>query len=89
MAIAIKTYFQKIASPEDIAPTAGVSFTINHIAAVFIPASFGLLWLISPAIVFYAGAAMAGISLVLAQLVPDSPVDGEETRLSQSVPVSL
>ncbi|SFG72157.1 MFS transporter [Neptunomonas qingdaonensis] len=89
MAIAIKTYFQKISSPEDIAPTAGVSFTINHIAAVVIPASFGLLWLISPAIVFYAGAAMAGISLVLAQLVPDSPADGEETRLSQPVPVSL
>lgn len=83
MAIAIKTYFQKIASPEDIAPTAGVSFTINHIAAVIIPASFGLLWLISPSIVFYAGAAMAGISLILAQLVPDSPVDGAETRITQ------
>jgi predicted MFS family arabinose efflux permease len=83
MAIAIKTYFQKIASPEDIAPTAGISFTINHIAAVIIPASFGLLWLISPSIVFYAGAAMAAISLSLAQLVPDSPVEGAETRITQ------
>ena len=34
LAIAIKTYFQKIADPADIASTAGVSFTINHIAAV-------------------------------------------------------
>jgi hypothetical protein len=27
-----------------------------------------------------------GISLVFAQLVPDSPVDGAETRLTQQVP---
>jgi len=85
MAIAIKTYFQKIASPEDIAPTAGVSFTINHIAAVVIPAAFGLLWLISPSIVFYAGAGMAGISLLLALLIPDKPIEGSETRLSTTL----
>ena len=30
----IKTYFQKIADPQDIAATAAVAFTINHIAAV-------------------------------------------------------
>lgn len=82
MAIAIKTYFQKITSPEDIAPTASISFTINHIAAVVIPAIFGMIWLISPAWVFFAGAAMAGISLLLGQLVPDEPQDGKETRLS-------
>ena len=45
MAIALKTYFQKIADPADFAPTAGVAFTINHIAAVFIPTSFGIIWL--------------------------------------------
>lgn len=43
MSIAIKTYFQKIADPADIASTAGVSFTINHIAAVAIPVAFGFL----------------------------------------------
>ena len=32
IAIALKTYFQKIADPADIASSAGVSFTINHIA---------------------------------------------------------
>jgi hypothetical protein len=37
MAIAIRSYFQKIADPADIASTAGVAFTINHIAAVVIP----------------------------------------------------
>ncbi len=79
MAIAIKTYFQKIADPTEIAPTAGVAFSINHIAAVAIPVAFGLLWLVSPALVFFAGAGMAGCSLVLARLVPNQPRPGNET----------
>ncbi|MBX2830205.1 MAG: MFS transporter [Rhodospirillales bacterium] len=78
MAIAIKTYFQKIANPADISSTAGVSFTINHIAAVFIPAAFGLIWLISPSAVFLAGAAMAAVSLILALNVPHDPEPGNE-----------
>jgi len=78
MAIAMKTYFQKIADPADIAPTAGVSFTINHIAAVILPAAFGLLWLVSPAAVFLAGAAMALASLGLSRLIPPNPEEGNE-----------
>jgi len=70
MAIALKTYFQKIADPQDIAGSAGVSFSINHIAAVIIPASFGVIWLIDHSWVFYAGAALAAISLILSQRVP-------------------
>ncbi|WP_440054701.1 MFS transporter [Pseudoalteromonas sp. T1lg65] len=69
MAIALKTYFQKIAQPEDIAATAGVSFTINHIAAVVIPASFGIVWLYDQSLVFYFGAALALCSLLLSQFV--------------------
>ncbi|WP_420562641.1 MFS transporter [Thalassobaculum sp.] len=78
IAIAMKTYFQKIADPAEIAPTAGVSFTINHIAAVFIPVTFGLLWLVSPAAVFLVGAAMACVSLLLARLIPSDPDIGNE-----------
>jgi hypothetical protein len=78
IAIAMKTYFQKIADPADIAPTAGVAFTINHIAAVVIPVVFGLVWLVSPAAVFLIGAGMAFISLVLARMVPRDPGDGHE-----------
>ncbi|WP_247686927.1 MFS transporter [Pseudoalteromonas luteoviolacea] len=69
MAIALKTYFQKIARPEDIAATAGVSFTINHIAAVVIPASFGVVWLYDQSLVFYFGAALAACSLLLSQFI--------------------
>ena len=69
LAIAIKTFFQKIADPADIASTASVSFTINHIAAVVIPAAFGLMWLVNPSYVFLSGALMAFGSLLLAQFV--------------------
>ncbi|NOG61257.1 MAG: hypothetical protein HND53_12210 [Proteobacteria bacterium] len=37
----METYLQKIADPKDLDSTAGVSFTINHIAAVVIPAISG------------------------------------------------
>ncbi len=78
-AFAQKTYFQKIADDEDHAPTAAVAFTINHIAAVFLPAMLGYLYLAHPAAVFWLGAAMAGVSLVLARLVPRHPQPGSET----------
>ncbi len=73
MAIAIKTYFQKIADPADIASTAGVSFTISHIAAVIIPVAFGFLWVISPSAVFIFGAVMAGVSLLFSLMIPETP----------------
>ena len=78
MAIAQKTYFQKIADPADMASTAGVAFTINHIAAVVLPALMGLLWLVSPPLVFIVGAMMAVISLLLARWVPTNPASGTE-----------
>ncbi len=87
MRIAMKTYFQKIADPADIAPTAGVSFSINHIAAVGIPVVFGLIWLVSPSMVFILGAGMAVVSLVLAMLIPQAPSEGNETRLARPVAV--
>jgi len=70
MAIALKTYFQKIADPQDIAGSAGVSFSINHIAAVIIPITFGMIWLYDTALVFYAGATIAFMSLILSRFVP-------------------
>jgi hypothetical protein len=86
LAIAIKTYFQKIADPADMASTAGVAFTINHIAAVVIPVIFGLIWLVSPAAVFLLGAAMVVVSLVLAQNIPVNPREGNEVLIGK-VPV--
>lgn len=79
LALALKTYFQKIADPQDIAPTAAVAFTINHIAAVFLPALLGYVWLTSPGMVFLFAAGLAIISLILSLLIPRHPVRGNET----------
>ena len=82
LAFALKTYFQKIADPADIAPTAAVAFTINHIAAVGLPVMLGLVWLISPILVFVMASLMALTSLALAFLIPRHPVVGHETIFS-------
>ncbi len=86
LALAIKTYFHKIADPGDIAPTAAVAFTINHIAAVFLPAALGYLWLVYPGAVFLLAAGMAVVSLVLALLVPRHPQPGGETVIKGAMP---
>jgi len=85
MAFAIKTYFQKIAAPADIAPTAAVAFTINHIAAVFLPVVLGYMWINSPGSVFIAAACMAVTSLVLSLLIPRHPEPGRETIFARGL----
>ena len=82
LAIAITTYFQKIADPKDMASNAGVSFTINHIAAVIIPALLGMVWIWSNSLVFYIGALFALLSLIAARLIPETPAPQNETRFS-------
>ena len=79
LALAIKTYFQKIADPQDIAATAAVAFTINHIAAIFLPLGLGFLWLASPFLVFCTAGTLSVISFALALLIPRQPVKGNET----------
>jgi len=68
-AIAIRTYFQKVADPRDIAPSMAVGFTINHIAAVFLPVIGGLLWVVDYRIPFVCGAAFSAISLIAVQQI--------------------
>lgn len=68
--IAIRTYFQKVADPQDIAPSMAVGFTINHVAAVVIPVLGGLIWMIDYRIPFVLGAMMSIISLVAVQKIP-------------------
>jgi hypothetical protein len=84
LAFAMKSYFRKIADPQDIASTAGVAFTINHIAAVGLPAALGMVWLYDHSAVFLIGTAMAVVSLGLSLLVPRNPDWGNETVVWQS-----
>jgi hypothetical protein len=68
-ATGIKTFFQKIAQPEDIAPSMAVGFTINHIAAVVLPFLGGLLWMVDYKIPFITGAVFSLVSLCLVQFI--------------------
>lgn len=82
LTIAQRTYFQKIGEPGDMAATASVAFTINHIAAVAIPVTFGLLGMGNPAIIFWLGVLIATLSLGLAAMVPRHPAPGRETAFA-------
>jgi predicted MFS family arabinose efflux permease len=84
--LAQKTYFQKIGDPADMASTASVAFTINHIAAVAIPVSFGLIGTVNYSIIFWLGAGIATTSLLLSLLVPLDPGPGRETVLARARP---
>jgi MFS family permease len=72
-AVAIRTYFQKVGDPQDVASSMAVGFTINHVAAVFLPALGGLLWMIDYRIPFLVGAGLAVVSLVAAQWMRTTP----------------
>ena len=85
-AIAVKTYFQKISDPGDIASSAGVSFTINHSVALVVPAILGIVWMQSYAYVFLIGACFAFISFLLALNIPSKPGPGREVRLGIADP---
>ena len=82
MMIAQKTYLQKIALTEDLAPTTAVAFTINHIAAVFLPVVLGYVWLISPPFVFILATLLALSSMILSFAIPKNPSPGYETIFS-------
>lgn len=77
IALAINTYFQKVAAPGDISASMATGFTINHLAAVALPIIGGGLWLLSYRITFIAGVALAVCSLALAQFIR-TPDQGEE-----------
>jgi predicted MFS family arabinose efflux permease len=75
--IAIKTFFQKIGDPGDIAPTMAVGFTINHIAAVVIPVFGGLLWMLDYRIPFISGVVLSIASLIFTQMIDRELIKAE------------
>ena len=67
--VAVRTYYQKIAAPEDVASGMAMGFTINHIAAIVVPVLGGMLWMVDYKIPFFFGVGMGVCSLVLTQLI--------------------
>jgi MFS family permease len=80
--IAIQTYFQKIADPGDIASSISVSFTINHIAAVALPAIGGVLWMIDYRIPFVGGAVFSLVSLLAVQKIRTQKQNRQNIRVN-------
>ncbi|WP_429752362.1 MFS transporter [Vibrio minamisatsumaniensis] len=62
-ALALNTYFKKTIREDEVASTASLSFTINHIAAVFLPFLLGIIWMSGYQWVFVTGSVIALISL--------------------------
>jgi len=67
--VGVRTYYQKIAAPEDIASGMAMGFTINHIAAVLMPVLGGLLWMFDYRIPFFIGIGLGVVSLALTQCI--------------------
>lgn len=67
--VGVRTYYQKIAAPEDMASGMAMGFTINHIAAVVVPVLGGLLWMVDYKIPFFIGVGLGALSLALTQCI--------------------
>ena len=67
--VGVRTYYQKIAAPEDMASGMAMGFTINHIAAVVVPVLGGVLWMVDYKIPFFIGVGLGAISLALTQCI--------------------
>lgn len=72
--VSIRTYFQKIADPADIAPSMAMGVTINHIAAVAVPFVGGTLWMINYRIPFIMGCGFAILSLIMTRFIKSPQV---------------
>ena len=70
-AIALNTYVNRLAPPEELKPTLSMGVTFNHISSVAAPLIGGFAWkAFGYQAIFIAGAAVAAISLVFAQWIP-------------------
>lgn len=68
--IALTTYLYKIAPAEDLKPTLSMGVTMNHASSVAAPLIGGFVWyFFGYEVIFFAGAALALISLVVSQWV--------------------
>ncbi len=67
--VGVRTYYQKIAAPEDMASGMAMGFTINHIAAIVVPVVGGLLWMVDYKIPFFIGVGLGVASLAFTQCI--------------------
>lgn len=71
LSMALTTYLDKVAEPRDVMPTLSMGVTANHIAAVIVPVTGGLLWASYGYHVFFFGGAVIELaSLAVSRLLP-------------------
>lgn len=81
--MAITTYAHKIVAPEDLTPTLSMGVTMNHVAAVAAPLVGGFVWQkYGYQVIFYSGAVMALISLVVCQWINPSQAHADDDNES-------
>ena len=73
--IGVTTYLRKILiDPSDLRPSLVVGLTMNHVAAVVVPVTGGILWkAFGHQVPFLGGAILAVLAMVLSVLVSDAP----------------
>jgi MFS family permease len=85
--IALTTYINRIALPEDLKPTLSMGVTWNHVSSVLAPLIGGFAWyFIGYQVIFVLGAILALVSLGVAQLIPDHGITGPLKPKDQTAP---
>lgn len=86
--IALTTYLHKIAPEEDLKPTLSMGVTMNHFAAVTAPLVGGFAWnAFGYEVIFYSGAALSVISLVVSRWVDPARLLAREKAAAIGGPV--
>jgi hypothetical protein len=67
--VSIRTFFQKIAHPDEIAPSMAMGVTVNHVMAVTVPFVGGFLWMMDRRLPFLLGVFFALGSLIMAHFI--------------------
>lgn len=77
--IALATYFKKTIRHDEVLSTSSLSFTINHIGAVFLPFALGAVWMAGYKNVFLIGAAFAMTSFLVAVSINNNEEQAHNT----------
>jgi predicted MFS family arabinose efflux permease len=84
--LALHTYLQRIAKPEDISGNVSIGQTINHVSALIVPVAGGYLWkYYGYETTFLAGAAFIVVSLVLTAFMPGGTYESQRTTAATDV----
>lgn len=70
--IGLTTYLRRICPPEELTPSVAMGVTVNHVAAVLVPITGGLIWQAwGYQRTFMAGVLVALVAVALARRIPE------------------